>query len=92
MRSAPCSHAGTLDKYIGDGVMATFGTPSRHGDAANALRCAPHDAGERRVWNAERRGRGESAVTLGIGLHFGPVVLGDVGGPQRSSSPCWATP
>jgi adenylate cyclase len=84
MERAVFAHGGTLDKYIGDGVMATFGTPEPGAsDAANALRCARAMQESVASWNAERQGRGESSVALGVGLHFGPVVLGDVGGPQR---------
>jgi len=84
MERAVFAHAGTLDKYIGDGVMATFGTPEPGAtDAANALGCARTMQESIAAWNAERRARGEPAVALGVGVHFGPVVLGDVGGPQR---------
>src|SRR4029079_11543372 len=70
MERAVFAHAGTLDKYIGDGVMATFRTPeTRVADAADALRCARAMQESVASWNAERRGRGEPAVTLGIGLH-----------------------
>jgi adenylate cyclase len=84
MERAVFAHGGTLDKYIGDGVMATFGTPERGAtDAANALRCARAMQESLALWNAERARRDEPPVAAGIGLHFGPVVLGDVGGPQR---------
>jgi adenylate cyclase len=77
-------HAGTVDKYIGDGLMATFGTPrAGPADATNALRCARAMIHSMREWNAERLHRGEPAVRVGIGLHHGPVVLGDIGGEAR---------
>src|SRR3954468_19811428 len=71
---------GTLDKFLGDGVMATFGTP-RPGsrDAANALGCARAMLAEIDAWNRDRRARGQAEVRIGIGVHSGPVVLGDVG-------------
>jgi adenylate cyclase len=34
-------------------------------------------------WNAARAARGEAACRVGIGVHFGPVVLGDIGGASR---------
>ena len=34
-------------------------------------------------WNAERRARGEAPIGVGIGLHHGPAVLGDIGGAER---------
>ncbi len=77
-------HGGTLDKFIGDGVMATFGTPeTTPRDADNALACARAILAAFEAWNAERRARGQEAVRLSIGLHFGPVVVGDIGSERR---------
>ena len=75
------AHGGTIDKYLGDGLMATFGTP-RPGerDAADALACGVAMAAELRLWNEVRHGQGAAAVEAGIGIHFGPVVVGDMGG------------
>lgn len=71
---------GTLDKYLGDGLMATFGTPvPGQADAVNALRCARAMRSALRIWNDQRAARGEPQVQASIGLHFGPVVLGDIG-------------
>jgi adenylate cyclase len=77
-------HDGTVDKYIGDAVMATFGTP-RVGpqDAANAIACARGMLDAIDAWNAERTAAGETPIKLGIGVHYGPVVLGDIGDAQR---------
>lgn len=73
-------HDGTLDKYLGDGLMATFGTPvAGKSDALNALRCGRAMLKAVEAWNAERRRRGEAALAIGIGLHYGPVVTGDIG-------------
>ncbi len=84
MQQAIFAHQGTVDKYIGDAVMATFGTP-RPGpaDATNALRCAGAMRAAVAEWNAARAARGEAACRVGIGVHFGPVVLGDIGGASR---------
>ena len=77
-------HHGTLDKYIGDAVMATFGTPhSRPEDASNALRCALAMFDELAAWNRQRRARGQAPVRIGLGLHYGPAVLGDIGSERR---------
>jgi adenylate cyclase len=84
MEKAVFAHGGTLDKYIGDGVMATFGTPSTGTeDAANAVRCLRAMLGAIDEWNEERAGRAEPAVRIGVGVHYGPVVMGDMGGPSR---------
>ncbi len=73
-------HHGTLDKYLGDGLMATFGTPvATPLDASNALGCARAMVGVIDDWNQERLRAGEHDIHVGIGVHFGSVVLGDIG-------------
>ena len=73
-------HGGTLDKYLGDGLMATFGTPfAGDCDAGNALRCAQAMIGSIDELNRERKPRGEPPIRISIGLHYGQVVLGDIG-------------
>ncbi len=73
-------HHGTLDKYLGDGLMATFGTPvPTQRDATNALACARSMIDVVDRWNADRRRSGEPEINVGIGVHYGPVVLGDIG-------------
>ena len=75
---------GTLEKYIGDGAMATFGTPQPGpSDATNALLCTRALVESLAAWNESRRRSGREPIRIGIGLHFGPVVLGDIGGEQR---------
>ena len=85
-RMAGCvfEHGGTLDKFIGDSVMATFGTPHPGPrDAADALACARAMLSSLDDWNRARTAHGEVALRVGIGLHFGPVVLGDIGDERR---------
>ncbi|MEM7088349.1 MAG: adenylate/guanylate cyclase domain-containing protein [Pseudomonadota bacterium] len=73
-------HNGTLDKYLGDGLMATFGTPVPTPlDATNALGCARAMIDVIDGWNLDRRRAGEVEIHVGIGVHYGPVVLGDIG-------------
>ncbi len=73
-------HNGTLDKYLGDGLMATFGTPvASDVDALNALRCARAMMHAMAAWNAERVEAGEPPIRASFGLHYGPAVLGDIG-------------
>ena len=73
-------HHGTLDKYLGDGLMATFGTPTpTPSDARNAVACARDMIGVIDRWNVERRRLGEPEIQVGIGVHYGSVVLGDIG-------------
>lgn len=75
---------GTLDKYMGDGIMAYFGAPVSHPDhAGQAVRCAL--AMQRRLGqlNRTRAQRGEPGLRMGIGVHTGEAVLGDIGAPRR---------
>ncbi len=77
-------HNGTIDKYIGDAIMATFGTPrAGPSDASDALACARDMAETIAEWNRERASSGEPPIALGIGLHYGAAVLGDIGGEGR---------
>src|SRR5882757_414514 len=79
------AHGGTLDKYLGDGLMALFGAPTTTPqDASNALNAAV--AMQRRLLgiNTELRQEGLSEVGVGIGLHTGDVIVGYVGSERRS--------
>ena len=78
------AHHGTIDKYIGDAVLATFGTPQPGDrDATNALKCALGMLREIERWNAKRVLRGASALHVGVGIHYGPVVAGNIGDERR---------
>lgn len=84
IEKAVFDHGGTLDKFLDDGAMATFGTP-RAGprDAANALDAARATLAAVDKWNAKRSARGAAPVCLSVGLHYGSVVLGDLGSDRR---------
>jgi len=84
VEAAVFARGGTLEKYIGDAVMATFGTP-RPGteDATNALRCVRALLDTLDELNRERGRRGFEPIRAGIGVHYGAVVLGDIGGEHR---------
>ncbi|NKL24717.1 adenylate/guanylate cyclase domain-containing protein [Rhizobium leguminosarum] len=76
-------HNGAVLGFIGDAIMVAFGVPetSRH-DPVDALACAREMLEEIAEWNAKRSRSGTFAVEVGIGLHCGPVVVGDVGSEQ----------
>jgi adenylate cyclase len=77
-------YRGTLEKYIGDAVMATFGTPSPGvDDASRALHCACDLVRETGRWSEGRVARGEAPVQIGVGLHYGEAVVGSIGAGQR---------
>lgn len=77
---------GTVEKYIGDEIFAVFGLlKAEADDSASALRCANGMLETLDTWNAERTGRGEPALSIGIGLNYGPAVMGDVGSDQGLS-------
>ncbi len=79
------AHGGTLDKYLGDGLMALFGAPSATPqDASNALNAAV--AMQRRVMgiNVELHQEGLNEIGVGIGLHTGEATVGYIGSERRS--------
>jgi PAS domain S-box-containing protein len=77
-------YGGTLDKYIGDGLMASFGTPQPGPlDATHTLQCARAMAQEISDWNWERTMREQERVRIAVGAHYGPVLLGDIGDERR---------
>lgn len=71
-------HQGFIDKYLGDGIMALFPT-----HPADAVRTALEMCRALKNLNAERAGRGEPAVRIGVGIHTGSIMLGTVGEPER---------
>ena len=84
LEEAVFAHGGTLDKYMGDGLMASFGTPSpTPADARNAIAAAfaMHEGVDR--LNRARMAEGKEPVQLSVGVHFGPVILGDIGSARR---------
>jgi adenylate cyclase len=77
-------HGGTLDKFIGDGAMATFGTPdSQPDDEARALHCALDIVRTVADWNCVRHMRGLPQVRISVGVHVGPVLMGAIGSRNR---------
>ncbi|MEM7024899.1 MAG: response regulator, partial [Pseudomonadota bacterium] len=80
VEAAVFEHDGTLHAYVGDEVFATFGVPEPGpNDGTNTLACARALLKSIASWNLERQAAGASAIGIGVGVHHGSVVLGDVG-------------
>jgi adenylate cyclase len=80
------AEAGTVDKFIGDSVMAIWGAPDRQADLADrACRCALAISRAIHEYNASHRANqyGAPKVRLRIGLHVGRVVVGNIGSIGR---------
>ena len=75
---------GVIDKFIGDAVMATWGAIKRMPDHADcALAAALSIARALHVDNRRRRAAGRPTIRVRVGLHSGPVVVGNIGAPGR---------
>lgn len=79
-------HGGTLDKFVGDAVMAVWGNVKSEGvrnDTANAVRAALQMRTELERLNHGWRARGLPELRAGIAVNQGEVVVGNIGSPQR---------
>lgn len=73
-------HGGTVDKFIGDAVMAVFGAPEPSpDDARRAVECGIEILKEMAGWSANLEGVGGTAIEVGIGGHYGEVFVGVLG-------------
>jgi adenylate cyclase len=82
------AEGGMVNKFIGDAVMAVFGSPVAYPDhARRALRAAlgmAKEAAEFKQWMAQRfPDRGLAEFAIGVGLYTGEAVIGDIGTPKR---------
>ena len=76
------AHHGAVDKFLGDGMMAIFGAPARRDDHAERACHAAIDMLDRlEQVNADRDARGLAPLRIGIGIHTGRAVVGNVGSP-----------
>jgi len=75
---------GNLDKFIGDCVMAVWGSPSSHpDDAARALRAAMEMQVEIEALNRTRTAAGQRPISIGVGVNTGQAVVGYMGSSER---------
>lgn len=78
------AHEGTLDKFMGDGVMALFGAPVAHeDDPARAMRCALGMQAALETINRDLVARHGITLQMRIGLNLGTVVVADIGADLR---------
>lgn len=84
--NAVFKHEGTLDKYIGDAVMALWGAPlASDQDEARAVHCAIEMQQLVTEFNKEREARGEVPIGVGIGIATGQLIAGYMGSTQTLS-------
>jgi adenylate cyclase len=77
-------HGGTISDFIGDGILAVFGAPITHADdVEEAARCALTMQQAMNLVNADNRAQGLPDLTMGIAVHAGQVVAGNIGSPDR---------
>jgi adenylate cyclase len=77
-------HNGSVDKFLGDGLMAVFGAPEKTPyEARDALLCAVEILDTIDQWRDRLIAVGRVATTVGVGIHFGPVIQGNVGIADR---------
>ena len=78
------SQDGTIDKFIGDAVMAFFGAPIDQPDhAARAVTAALNIRGGVAEWNARRAANGEPPIQVRIALNTGEAIVGEIGSARR---------
>jgi adenylate cyclase len=86
MTSAIFTNGGTLDKFIGDAIMAVWGNVRSLGmaqDAKNCARSALAMRRELRQLNEQWRGEGRMGLGMGIGINHGEVIVGNIGSHER---------
>lgn len=77
-------YGGTLDKYIGDALMAVFGSPAPLEDHAwCAMQTAVKMRSELNKFNEDRIANGELPISIGMGIHSDQVVSGNIGSSKR---------
>jgi adenylate cyclase len=84
MVDAVFRHEGTLDKFVGDAVMAVFGAPVPQADhAVRACRAALAMTAELKKLEQKWRREGKEPFRMGVGINTGEVIVGNLGSDQR---------
>jgi adenylate cyclase len=77
-------HGGVIDKFLGDGILATFGAAQRSERyAADALEAVDAVMAETDRWQGERQAAGEPPLAINAGVAVGRIVFGAVGDERR---------
>ena len=84
MEDVVTNRGGMIDKYIGDAIMALYGSPfpTDH-DAGNAVRAAIDMFQALQILNARRAAEEKAAIRIGVGIGTGSVITGNIGSPKR---------
>lgn len=78
-------HHGTINEFVGDGILAIFGAPiARNDDAENAVRCAVAMQLAMTRVNVDVVRMGISPIEMGIGINTGDVIIGNIGSAKRA--------
>ena len=78
------ARGGTVDKYIGDAVMAIFGAPVQgDNDALQSVLAGIEMSGALEAFNADQRARGKKEFHIGVGINFGNVTVGNMGSAKK---------
>lgn len=84
MEDVVTNRSGMIDKYIGDAIMALFGSPfPSELDAANAVQAAGEMFQVLDILNARRAAEGKGAIRIGVGIGTGTAITGNIGSPKR---------
>jgi adenylate cyclase len=79
-------YEGTLDKFMGDGIMAMWGAPVSHpDDPIRSVQASLEMMDVLGQLNRKRISRNEQPLAIGIGIHTGPLVAGYIGSPKALS-------
>ena len=87
-RMVACVHRydGTMDKFMGDGMMVLFGAPRKVGEpCVNAVKCALDMVTELKQLNEEYATEGLPHLKIGIGINYGKAVVGIIGSTERNN-------
>jgi class 3 adenylate cyclase len=77
-------HGGTLNKFLGDGLLAIFGAPVSYGNDAERAVAAAREMLDRLVgFNRRQAEQGQAELRIGVGISTGKVVVGNVGSAER---------